>query len=507
MKLTDIIRICVEPQSGYEMEPNEIYPNGRWTFNDNDGNYYTKGLVKDIIGINIRMRPQEPSKYTINVFPNNDSWGNVIGGGDYEPDSIQTIEAIPAEGYRFAQWQDGITNNPRNIQINGNMNYIANFELEQITYDITVGVKSGQSLMGTVSGGGTGLVPDSDVLIEANANPGYRFVRWNDGNTNSSRRVPVTGDKNYIAEFEIIMYNIQAISNDPTMGTVSGGGMVNEGDSVSINANAKSGYRFIRWADGDTSNPRTIIATQDNIYVAFFEIIPPTTANITVRSDNNDRGYTYPSGTNTYNIGDEITIRAISNPDFIFTQWDDGDTHWERIIPVTGNITYTAIFEPDERENYYVGVSCNPEEGGRVIGGGVYSEGSTCTLTTVPNDGYRFVSWEKDGDIITDERLVFKVNGNVECVANFELIGYDVSANCEPNGGGTVEIIPASGPYYHGSTCTLIATPNDGYFFDQWMIGDEPVAGGVGNEISFIVNNDVVYTAVFMESNDHDNPE
>ena len=56
-------------------------------------------------------------------------------------------------------------------------------------------------------------------------------------------------------------------------GTVTGGGLYDEGASVTITATAASGYRFVRWNDGNTSASRTITANSATTYTAIFEDI------------------------------------------------------------------------------------------------------------------------------------------------------------------------------------------------------------------------------------------
>lgn len=69
------------------------------------------------------------------------------------------------------------------------------------SYTLTVNAGTG----GTVSGGGT-YNYGTKVTIKATASTNYRFVKWNDGNTNASREVTVTGAATYTATFEFVPY-------------------------------------------------------------------------------------------------------------------------------------------------------------------------------------------------------------------------------------------------------------------------------------------------------------
>ena len=51
----------------------------------------------------------------------------VFGGGSYEQGSICTLSAMPFNGYVFTHWNDGNTDNPRDVEVNGNITLIAYF--------------------------------------------------------------------------------------------------------------------------------------------------------------------------------------------------------------------------------------------------------------------------------------------------------------------------------------------------------------------------------------------
>lgn len=69
------------------------------------------------------------------------------------------------------------------------------------TYRLTV--TSADTNMGTVTGGGM-YTEGANVTIKATANNGYKFVRWNDGNTNATRTVTMgDSDVAYTATFAV----------------------------------------------------------------------------------------------------------------------------------------------------------------------------------------------------------------------------------------------------------------------------------------------------------------
>ena len=66
--------------------------------------------------------------------------------------------------------------------------------------------------MGTVTGGGTYREGDT-VTLTATSRPGYHFLMWSDGNTDSIRTLVVRADVNLIAQFESNSTGIQDVEN------------------------------------------------------------------------------------------------------------------------------------------------------------------------------------------------------------------------------------------------------------------------------------------------------
>ncbi len=138
----------------------------------------------------------------------------------------------------------------------------------------TLTVAANNDAWGTVTGGGT-YVDGSQATLIATANEGYYFDRWNDGDTNATRIVTVTGNATYTANFAedgtVNNYYIITVSaNNDAWGTVSGGGEYAEGSTATITATANSGYHFVEWNDGNTDNPRTFTVIASGNYTATF---------------------------------------------------------------------------------------------------------------------------------------------------------------------------------------------------------------------------------------------
>ncbi len=72
-------------------------------------------------------------------------------------------------------------------------------------------------------------------------------------------------------------YAITLSVNDEAMGEVTGGGTYKKGETVTLIATANEGYKFVKWSDDETENPRTITITADVTLSALFETAETTT--------------------------------------------------------------------------------------------------------------------------------------------------------------------------------------------------------------------------------------
>ncbi len=124
--------------------------------------------------------------------------GRVYGGGTIAANTTITIGATPYAGNYFTGWQDGNTDNPREILVIGNATYTAHFAQEPVqTYTLTVQYDAEQ---GYVIGGGN-YVAGSTATLAAIANDGYNFVKWGDDNTDNPREILIDRDITLAAFF------------------------------------------------------------------------------------------------------------------------------------------------------------------------------------------------------------------------------------------------------------------------------------------------------------------
>ena len=180
---------------------------------------------------------------------------------------------------------------------------------EIITY--TIDASANNDEFGSVSGGGT-YDAGTEISLTATPNDGYRFVSWNDANTDNPRTLIVTSDSTFVATFVRSQFAITAISSDPDGGSVMGGGTYSEGDTATLTATPSIGYCFISWSDGNTDNPRMVEVVQDSTFVAEFSAIVHRAVDTTVTSYLSADEHTfYVSGVYSYIIPSDIGCDTI----------------------------------------------------------------------------------------------------------------------------------------------------------------------------------------------------
>lgn len=150
-------------------------------------------------------------------------------------------------------------------------------------------------------------------------------------------------------------------------GTLSGDGNYKEGEKVTIEAKANTGYKLDKievYKNGSSKVSSTVKASKfittvkENVkYVAIFKSTSPLTTSAPMPTSSATTKYTLYlsaspySGGNTYGDGsyapgEVVTFRAAPNPGYKFTGWSDGAYASSRTITMGNtNLYYTAYFE------------------------------------------------------------------------------------------------------------------------------------------------------------------
>ncbi len=93
-----------------------------------------------------------------------------------------------------------------------------------------------------------------------------------------------------------------------------------------------------------------------------------------------------------------------------------------RIYNVTNAGNTISFSVQMSNSGHTITATATPSIGGMVSGGGTFNSGVTCTLTATPSEGYAFVNWTENGNVIsTNSSFSFNVSGDRNLVANFSL--------------------------------------------------------------------------------------
>lgn len=363
------------------------------------------------------------------------------------------IQAIASPGFRFVRWSDGAVANPRQVALTSDTSFVAIF-VSDYSY---VTVLSSDSVAGSVLGSGRYRYNDS-VILAATASHGYHFQRWNDGNTSNPRLFFASQDTTFTAIFFSDTSTITAYSCNPTMGSVSGGGVYYYQNQAVVFATPFYGYHFTLWSDGLTDNPRTISVSQDSAFVANFAA---NTYNVSATSNSSFMGAV--TGGGDYNYQTSATLSAVANLGYHFVKWSDGSTINPRTLTVLSDTSFEAQFAAN---SYFVSVAASDTAMGIVYGSGSYAYNSIVSISAVPLYGYHFVQWS-DGNANNPRAVT--VLGNSSFEAQFAINSYAVSAvSANPLWGSVF----GGGSFAHGASTYLIATAAHGYHFTQWSDGN-----------------------------------
>ena len=326
---------------------------------------------------------------------------------------------------------------------------------------------------------------------------------------------------------QIIFYQprtVTATANPVEGGTVSGGGVCAYGSTCTLTATPDAGYYFLNWTeDGVAVSYDAVysftVSCDRNLVANFVEGESTCTIVFDLRdsyhngwsgnylvvdySDGSSEQFTLESGSSaSYSrevaTGSTIALSWISGT---YTYQCSFDIKFENGVPIYHSTSLNSNFQYEFTVNCAVAsaprsisVFAVPEEGGTVDGAGTYESGTFATVTATPNVGYAFCFWSEDGQqVSTDATYSFLVSSDRDLVARFSL-PITVSLTTNMAEGGT---ITGAGTYYYGNTCTLTATPNEGYLFLNWSKNGMVVSCNA--YYSFTVTDDTEIEAVFMQ--------
>lgn len=127
-----------------------------------------------------------------------------------------TVTAVPAAGYQFVKWSDGVKTSAR-TDTAGDTDLSVTAEFAKLTYQLTYQAGTGGTISGAVSQ--TVAYGMNASTVTAKAKSGYQFVKWSDGVKTAARTDrAVKADKTVTAQFEKIATKITLNVTKVTLG-------------------------------------------------------------------------------------------------------------------------------------------------------------------------------------------------------------------------------------------------------------------------------------------------
>lgn len=353
----------------------------------------------------------EPILYRLDVGNPDPTMGSVnhFGHMEYPEGSNVTLQATATQNYTFLRWSDGSTLNPRNLTMDRDYNLEPVFVYDQ-HYRLTGTVSP--TNRGQVNGRGM-YRPGETAHLVAEPTSGWEFSHWEDepDNHNPERDVLMNADVSLTAVFVAIRnsYELFWNANVYGFGDIESQndvdcGTFDRGDEVILTAVPHDqNYEFVRWSDGSTANPRTLVANRDYDIVAEFRH-KTETKQISV-----DTYYGETTGSGTYHLGDLVEISVIPQEGFHMVHWDDDENetalvrrfYLDRYTPRF----FEAILESDA--TYYVHVESDPEGAATITGctdSAHYEQ--MVEIDVQPAAGWRIVGWSDDPHFNGDHRNI-----------------------------------------------------------------------------------------------------
>lgn len=351
--------------------------------------------------------------------------GYVIGDGFYTTDETVNLIAVPRNHYVFHSW----TENDSVVSTDSIYSFTATHDREIIANFVhgrhTITATAYPASYGHVTGGG--IYEYSAVArLMAYPNEHYEFFFWTEHDsvvsTNTIYRFTVPYDRDLVAHFSPLSYQIITRPSDSLAGTTSGDGVYVYNDTVNVSATVNEHYNFHGWKEyGQIVSPDTVYTFQAerNRTLTAYYIPDEHQINVTV----NIPGAGTIDGAGMHYYNSIANLVATSAQHYTFRTWTENgatvsaDSLYSFIV--TGDRDLVANFTLN---SYNVTTATNIPDVGVTTGDGTYLCGDQVTVTAQANLHATFLNWTIGNEIVsTDAEYTFIIDGNTHLVANFEV--------------------------------------------------------------------------------------
>jgi hypothetical protein len=141
-------------------------------------------------------------------------------------------------------------------------------------------------------------------------------------------------------------------------------------------------------------------------------------------------------------------------------------------------------------QSVVITTSSNPVAGGTTTGEGTYLTGQTVNLLASPAGSYNFLNWTENGNVVSgNSAYSFLAAANRVLEANFSLNQVTITTSSNPPAGGTTS---GGGTFPLNQQVTVLASPNTGYEFINWMENGAIISTSASYTFSATVSRNLV---------------
>lgn len=263
-------------------------------------------------------------------------------------------------------------------------------------------------------------------------------------------------------------YTVQTNVNPSGAGNTGGSGTVTAGGSLELLAVPNNGYEFVNWTQNGgvvANTPKYVLKNikQDMTLTANFK---PTACYVTTTTNRSDAGSFTQSSKVEYN--GSFQMKASPKSGFSFEGWYENDKLISRDNPftlknITSNRTIQAVFS---QQIFTVKVQSNPSNCGVVSGEGNYKRGTDVPVSAKPVEGYEFVNWTRNNNVVSENAsfTMKNIDQDYVLIANFkrkEAKVYEI--RCEIAGGKGSISPSGTTKVTEGSDAVFTFAPASGY--------------------------------------------
>lgn len=492
--------------------------------------------------------------FTVSTIASPTEAGYVSGFGGFDEGQRTTLSATAKPGFTFDCWRDAqgaqVSGLPDcTVTVTGDAAYTACFKRN------SYGVSLSSNVEGVGELSGEGVYGFGQVVhVQARQADDRRFVGWQlVGADGSKTHFADDADTWFVLDEDLVeaiddgVLELEAQFADPYEVAVNattvvkgkstnrrcrvqGTGAYAAGETVTLNAVAGLGYRFVGWTSDpqghfvvSTDEVLSFEAKSDVMYYAQFEADGQVT--ITASQSSILRGKAFltsgnglTSATKTLDKGDPFVAVAIPWATYRFSHWID-----DAGAVLSYNAVYVGVAQQDMQltavfydAGYDLQVDTYPASAGFSMVVPFTGDGylTAAWMVTIPFPGWKFRYWidERGAPVGFSTLIVRPSVANRTYTAYYERASWNVVA-VDPRDGGHVDGSSDNDEWgcavvdkvENGSSCTLRAVPDEGHVFDGWYaIGEDGAVSGeplsADAAWTFTPDDDMTVTARFAEA-------